>query len=334
VPDRTATPREDDWSVSAPAQPRDCQAADFAAGVVNPGVHLATTSAGPELILTPALAAEFGHAGLPPGWFVEPMKEGGTADVGDGRLVLDGANAGHRDLVGSPRSIEFVATFRKRPHQHVGFGTDFRSVPWITFSTKFGNALYARSNFIIPEDNRLAPSLLGSPHRFLIDWQIIEVDFWVDGRRVVHQLVPMVGYMRPLAGSGSRGDPLELEWLRMSPYCPEGSFRSRVHDVGAPARWDDVELDADVPAGTSVTCQVRAGDTARPDESWSPWIVAGAGTATGRVPVRGRFGQYRLRLTTASPSRTPVVRAVALHATPAEGYSSSGCGGLGGTSGA
>jgi hypothetical protein len=140
-------------------------------------------------------------------------------------------------------------------------------------------------------------------------WRVIDVGFSVDGREVAHQLAPVVGYMRPLAGSGSLGgDPLAVEWMRMSPYAREGTFTSRVHDAGAAATWGEYEADADVPAGTTLTLDLRAGDSPEPDGSWSEW---------GPPPRRGRFAQYRAHLATGNPSRTPVVRAVTL------GYSSS-----------
>lgn len=290
----------------------DRERADFDAGVAGPGVYRARTAQGTELILSPTVAGEFTGDKLPPDWYVEPWKEGGSYELSERGVVLDGATAGYFGLYGSERSLEFVATFQKRPHQHVGFGTDFRSVPWITFSTKFGHSVYARSNFIIPEDVRLSPSLLGTPHRYRIDWNVLDIEFWVDDKRVAYQLVPMVGYMRPLASNGTLGGPpLEVEWFRMTPYAPEGAFTSRVHDAGGRVRWSGCDLDADVPANTSVTVDVRGGDTPEPDEAWSEWAAA-AVEATDGAALRSRFAQYRVRLATAHANRTPVVRAVTL----------------------
>ncbi len=286
----------------------DSDVAHFRAGSVGPGAHVAVTSSGPELILAPAVAAEFDGGTLPDDWFVEPWKEGGVARL-DGRAVsLDAASTGYTGLYGAGRSLEFVATFEKRPHQHVGFGTDFKSVPWITFSTKFGHSLYARSNFLIPEESRLSPSLLGSSHRFRIDWNVLDVDFWVDGRKVAYQLVPLVGYMRPLAANGTQGGaPLVLEWMRMTPYAPEGTFVSRVHDAGGPAQWTGCVADAEVAEGTSLAVEVRAGDSPEPGPGWTGW----AGLPEGQ-PLPGRYAQYRARLATGVKNQTPVVRRVAL----------------------
>jgi hypothetical protein len=284
---------------------------DFAAGAGGPGLRLARTANGPEVILAPTVGADFAD-GVPADWFCEPWKDGGRVEADGEQLFLDGATTGYNALFGSERSLEFVATFAKRPHQHIGFGTNFRTVPWITFSTKFGNSLYARSNFTLPEDTRLSGSLLGAPHRFRIDWRVLDIAFWVDGRRVAHQLAPVVGYMRPLVANGSLGgDPLGVEWLRMSPYAPEGGLTSQVHDAGRAVTWEGCDADADVPEDTTLGLDVRAGDTPEPGPDWSAWAAP---------PARGRFAQYRARLATGDSTRTPVVRAVTLR------YSASGSG--------
>src|SRR5205807_6861957 len=57
----------------------DRTAEEFGAGQTGPGVHLAQTANGPELILAPAVAGEFGAA-VPGDWFVEPWKGGGTGE--------------------------------------------------------------------------------------------------------------------------------------------------------------------------------------------------------------------------------------------------------------
>lgn len=300
-------------SPSWPASPgsTDRHAGDFTAGSADDGIHVAVTSSGTEVILAPTVVAELSGDALPQDWFVEAWKDEGKATLTDRGLHLEGTRAGHSGLFGSVRSLEFAATFTKRPHQHVGFGTNFKDVPWVSFSTKFGHSLYARSNFFVPEDTRLPASLLGEPHRFRIDWNVIDLAYWVDGRRVAYQLVPIVGYMRPLASNGSMGgDALVLEWVRMSPYRRVGTFISRVHAGGGAAVWIGCEYDADEPPGTGVAIELRAGDTEEPDGTWSPWVSGGA---------TGRFAQYRARLTTEDPTRTPLLREVTLRYSNSDG---------------
>lgn len=309
-------------SPPAAVESGDHDPADFGAGLAGEGIHIAATSHGAEVILEPKVVADFLGEALPPDWFVEEWKEGGQAELVEEGLRLHGTRAGYAKVFGADRSLEFVATFNKRPHQHVGFGTNFRDVPWVSFSTKFGHSLYARSHFFIAEDSRLSASYLGSPHRFRIDWNVIDVEYWIDGERVAHQLAPIVGYMRPLASNGSLGDgPVVVEWMRMSPYRPEGTFTSRVHDAGAPALWVACEFDVDLPPGTVLVAEVRAGDAPEPDRGWSDWALV-----AGPLCLRGRFAQYRIRLTTTDPSQTPVVRGVSLLYSVAAGSDGGGPG--------
>ena len=74
-------------------------------------------------------------------------------------------------------------------------------------------------------------------------------------------------------------------------------------------------LDADVPAGTSLTVQARTGSTSTPDNSWTPWTDIGAGGASLPDGVKAsRYLQYRLRLT-GRAGATPVVRAIGFTST-------------------
>ncbi|MFH1567952.1 MAG: transglutaminase-like domain-containing protein [Gemmatimonadota bacterium] len=68
---------------------------------------------------------------------------------------------------------------------------------------------------------------------------------------------------------------------------------------------------ADTPPGTSVAIDWRAGTTpAYGPATWSAWQEIGAGG--GELPAGARFGQWRLRLATADPAVTPVLKKVVL----------------------
>jgi len=263
------------------------------------------------VILAPTLAAEFSGERLPPGWFVERWREDGSATVDKGALVISGARAGTEALFGAGRSLEFVATLSGQANQNIGFGTDFVAVPWVTFSTRFGTGLHARTNFYRPQDTRIPGDWLGAPHRFRIDWNVLDIVFSIDGSKVAKQLVPIVGFMRPMASESSRGrGSVLLEWMRLTPFAPAGSFFSRVFDAGMDVEWQQLRWTAGTPSGTSVKMSVHTGPTSEPGAQWSPWKKLGrSGAAVGAV---GRFFQYRAELASTSPHRTPVLRDVTL----------------------
>lgn len=295
----------------------DRSPADFAAGETDAGAYVARTIAG-EVILTPKLAGEFTGESLPEGWSVTPWVDGGTGTLVDGMLSLDGASLRGEPVLLSPRSLEFSAVFAARPDQHAGLGTDFVAVPWVMFSSKWGRRLYGRTHLLTVEDKKFTGDLFDAPHRFRIDWNILDILFSVDGTRLAHLMVPMPGYMRALAANERLGkQPLRIEWMRLSPYAPEGRFTSRVLDAGTLADWHDAVWEADVPEPTSLGVEVRTGDTCRPDRSWSPWRPLAQSGAL--VPATSRYLQYRALLATTDPSWTPVLREVRVRYSAAAG---------------
>jgi hypothetical protein len=283
----------------------DGTAADFAEGCTDGGAYVARTLAG-AVILTPRLAAEFTGDHLPDGWTVTPWVEGGGGTLEGGMLALDGARVGCDPLLLSPRSLEISAVVASRPDQHLGLGTDLDSVPWVMFSTKWGRRLYARTHLLTVEDKKLAGDWFDAPHRFRIDWNVLDLIFSVDGERVAHLMVPMPGHMRALAGNQRLGtQPLRIEWMRLSPYAPHGRFTSRVLDAGTTADWRRATWVAEVPPHTRLALEVRTGDVPGPGRSWSPWRgVAHPGDDAGG---RSRYLQYRALLATDDPAWTPAL---------------------------
>jgi hypothetical protein len=293
------------------AEVSDSTAGDFAAGSRNAGAYVG----GGQVLLTPKLAGDFTGPCLPDGWTVTPWLEGGSGTLDGGMLVLDGARVGCEPLLLSPRSIEIAATFAARPDQHAGFGTNFVDVPWVMFSTKWGRRLYGRTHLLNVEDKKLAGDFLGSRHVFRIDWNVLDIIFSVDGARQAHFMVPVPGHMRGLAANQRLGGaPLCVEWMRISPYAPTGTFTSRVLDAGGPAEWATATWDAHLPEATTLDVEVRT--KADPDDRWTPWRPSVKATT-------GRYLQYRAHLGTTDPSRTPVLRRVAFGYVAASGSSSS-----------
>jgi hypothetical protein len=298
------------------AEIADGSTADFAAGTTDAGAYVARTGSG-EVMLAPTEAAEFTGDELPAGWTVTPYHEGGSGFLGDGRITLDGARVGCDTVFrGPPRAVDFSATFAARPDQHAGFGIDYTEVPWVMFSTKWGRRLYARTHLIGIEDKKLAGAWLGGAHHFRIEWNVLDINFLVDGERAAYLLVPVPGYMRAVAANQRLGGPpLQVEWMRVSPYATAGTFRSRVLDAGGAVDWLDATWQADVPAAATLRLSVRTGDGARPDRTWSPWRRLAAAGAP--VDATSRYLQYRARMTTSDERATPVLRRVAFRHRPA-----------------
>ncbi len=178
----------------------DTTVADFGAGATGANAYVAESANG-EVILSPAVGAEFSGASPPLGWSATPWSAGGNATVSGGRLIVDEARFGNDQTYGSGRSLEFVATFGGGVNQHAGFGVDYNDQPfWAMFSIKNDGSFNARTNNgSTPIDTPLPSSLLGSPHRYRIDWHAGSVEFFVDGTLVAtHTTSFGATEMRPL----------------------------------------------------------------------------------------------------------------------------------------
>jgi hypothetical protein len=81
-----------------------------------------------------------------------------------------------------------------------------------------------------------------------------------------------------------------------------------VFDGSASVLWDNLSWTAELPAGTAVQVEVRTGNSATPNATWSPYqTVSSPGAGIG---VRARYLQYRVTLTTSSTAQTPVLQDV------------------------
>lgn len=278
---------------------------DLALGHGGPGVLVDPLAA--EVVLAPTAAAQFGAGTLPSGWSATTYAETGSATRDHGALCLSGARVGTDSLFVGNRSLDFEATFAPRPDQNVGFGLDFIDVPWVMFGTKWGRRLYARTHFVVSEDKKLEGDWLGEPHRFRIAWRILDVLFEIDGERVAKLLVPMPPLMRPLAANlRTDGEPLTVNWMRMSPYASGGTFTSRVFDAGRPVQWSHPRWTLHVPERTAASTAIRTGATnLAGDHTWTPWIDADSYLAPA---MPARFLQYCAYLATADSSSTPSLR--------------------------
>ena len=137
----------------------------------------------------PIFRLAFANSALPAGWFSGAYSANGTANIGAGGLTVHGAQAGTYGLYNSGQSAEFIATFTGDPWQHIGFGIDYNSGPWIIFSTHQGGQLYARTRDEAGQvqDTAIPGNWFGTSHAYRIDWSSGTATFSIDGSAVVSQ---------------------------------------------------------------------------------------------------------------------------------------------------
>jgi Bacterial Ig-like domain/Purple acid Phosphatase, N-terminal domain/Glycosyl hydrolases family 16 len=299
----------------------DTTVADFTAGAPDANAQISQSGDG-ELILKPTVGEEFfGGPILPAGWescpwtAVETCAAGTGATVSGGSLHINGTYARTVSSYGSGRSLEFVANFGGQSFEHAGFGVDLNGSPnWAIFSVTSSGAFAARTNNNgTGTETQLSSTLLGSPHRYRIEWNANDVRYYVDGALVATHTTSFAAQMRPIASDFNPATPeLSLDWLRMSAYASSGSFDSRVFDAGAgqSADWGALTWSASAPVGTGVALSARTGDTPVPDATWTAFSpIAASG---GDVPGSSRYVQYRAQLTTADPAVTPALGEVSI----------------------
>ena len=307
----------DSWSFTTAGQAlgfTDTTVADFSAGATGAATYVSETDNG-EVILKPTEGSEFGGSSLPGGWTSTSWSGGAAATVSGGSLHVNGALAGTDATFGSGRSLEFTATFGAAPFEHVGFSDNFNSV-WAIFSTNnTDNQLFARTNTGSAAINTPIPGgLIGSEHRYRIEWDAGEVRFFVDGSLVATHAATFGTAMSPAASEFNAGGPeVSVNWLRMGPYPASGSFDSRVFDAGQGADWGSLSWTAATPGGTGVGLSVRTGNTATPDGTWSAFTPVA--TSGGDIPGSSRYVQYRAELSTSDSSQTPALSEVTVNGT-------------------
>src|SRR6056297_720577 len=89
----------------------------------------------------------------------------------------------------------------------------------------------------------------------------------------------------------------------------ESTFTSRILDAHHPSvEYETINWTSEVPTSTSLTIELRGGDTDVPDGSWTPWVSVSNGQDIGADFDNFRFLQYRAVLGTTDLSETPVLK--------------------------
>ena len=96
----------------------------------------------------------------------------------------------------------------------------------------------------------------------------------IDGTVVATHNVAIPSTLRPIVSNYPDGGGVaRIDWFRLTPYAPTGTFTSRVLDGGSVRQWASAAWTADVPAGTTLTVSARFGNTAVPDGTWTAFTT-------------------------------------------------------------
>jgi hypothetical protein len=287
--------------------------ADFSAGTTGGNTYVTLTEDG-EVILNPALGAEFNGNITPAGWSeaIWGTTTGASVTFAAGQAVVTGAHIYSNASFGPGSSLEFVASYSADNFQNVGFTADADfNAPWVVIGRGGAgdNNIYARSSD--GHTDLLGSNLLSAPHRYKINWSSVSngFEFYVDdviiATPTITQTVSSAMNVQisdfPAGGSG-----VSVDWLRVTPFDTTGTFESRIYDGGASKNWGDASWTAEVPLGTSLGVSLRKGDTPVPDGTWSSYTpVSVSGDSVGGV---SRYIQYKIDLATSNNMVTPVFK--------------------------
>jgi len=91
-----------------------------------------------------------------------------------------------------------------------------------------------------------------------------------------------------------------------------GSYESPIHDAGTAARWGSLSWRADMVPSTSLIFRTRAGNSAKPDRTWSDWSAPLKDAAASSIASpNARYIQWRAEFS-GSGGVTPVLDNVTL----------------------
>ncbi len=112
-----------------------------------------------------------------------------------------------------------------------------------------------------------------------------------------------------LIGAGDPGAVVRLS----ANHVASGTITSEVRDTKLISRFGALSWRGYSPEGTSIALQARTGNVSEPDETWSDWSEPQSDRANARAQVpAGRFVQYRAKLATTAPAKTPELTGVTL----------------------
>ena len=88
-------------------------------------------------------------------------------------------------------------------------------------------------------------------------------------------------------------------------YAASGTYTSVVQDIGWKTNFTTLPYSVTTPANTAITVDMRAGNTATPDGTWTSWVTGIANGGSISALNGNRYFQYRLNLSSTNNTATP-----------------------------
>ena len=234
------------------------------------------TRAGGEVILVPAVGAEFDGSSLPGGWELAAWPQEVPPPRPAGQLTVDGGYARTTTLYGPGRVIEFRSDLQRATFQNAGLGVDLNPTPVgaLRHRQHGGAAVRAIERPTAPSlIRRSAPDYFGAPHTLShrMDRHRRSLLGGRQRRRTPRRLRSPARCDRSLSDFANGGSALSHRLAAHEPVCVDRHVhlarvrrrqqRRLAAAHGRQGRHPD--------AGHASRFEVRGGDTPTPDGSWS-----------------------------------------------------------------
>lgn len=276
--------------------------ADLTGGTLS-GTYVSSRSGG-DVTLLPSAVQEFTGTTVPTTWSSTSLATGSAVTVGGGLATVSGRLFRSTGTFGTGREIDAVATLRPVSGQWLGATDGGFSGSFTNYAafrtTSTGALIAATSNGVFGTTTTALPAgLVGTAHRYEVDWTASSTVYKVDGTTVATHSRGISGSMY-IAAQDATVDtsPVVLDSVWLSPYTATGTFTSSVLDAGAVVDWRAFTPVAALPSGTTITYQVRTGPS--PTAGSTGWSAFTAVLPGGDVPGVQRYLQYTAVLTTSS----------------------------------
>jgi hypothetical protein len=99
-------------------------------------------------------------------------------------------------------------------------------------------------------------------------------------------------------------------------FATSGQYTSKVVNAGTHGGFTTLSYTAVIPSGTTLTVDVRAGNTAVPDGTWTPWYTGIANGGDISVLGTRQYVQYRVNPATSNTSVSPALFNIQANTSP------------------